>query len=42
VKSEEVLITNIHVSVIEHPWIEAKQCKLMPSSKVFLLKTIVA
>ncbi|HEY5774269.1 MAG TPA: hypothetical protein VIS75_16640 [Chitinophagaceae bacterium] len=29
-----VLITNIHASVIEHIHIEAKTCKLMPTSIV--------
>jgi hypothetical protein len=29
-----VLITNIHASVIEHRHIEAKTCKLMPTSIV--------
>jgi len=29
-----VLITNIHASVIEHRPIEAKSCKLMPTSIV--------
>ena len=31
----QVLITNIHASVIERRSIEAKSCKLMPTSIVF-------
>jgi hypothetical protein len=33
--SSGVLITNIHASVIERSCIEAKSCKLMPTSLVF-------